>query len=79
MGSAQGAAELEKKMQATSKEHFDLMAQFEQTFKGRRLDRESKDMWAIGAVYQDGQTNELFKAYRLGYAHHKCIANLESA
>jgi hypothetical protein len=66
-------------MQIKSQEHYDLMTSFERTFKGRRFDRESKDIWPIGAVYQDGQVNELFKAYRMGYALHKSIANLESA
>jgi len=51
-----------------TKEHQDLMAQFEREFHGRRLDREDKSFWARGIIYQDGQTNELFLAYRRGYA-----------
>jgi hypothetical protein len=53
-----------------TKEHYDLMAQFErdQAFSHRRLDREDKSFWPKGVIYQDGQTNELFLAYRRGYA-----------
>lgn len=65
-------------MQAHTKEHFELMASFERTFKHQQLQRESKEMWARGAVYAHGVTNELFKAYRMGYAEHKAIANLEA-
>lgn len=55
-------------MTITSKEHYDLMAQFEQEFSHRRTDKEDKARWAKGNVYQDGTTNELFLAYRRGYA-----------
>lgn len=55
-------------MKVTSQEHYDLMTQFESEFRGNRLDREPKDMWPQGVVYQDGAVNELFKAYRRGYA-----------
>jgi hypothetical protein len=60
-----------------SKEHYDLMAQFEKEYKGLRLDREkSKDLWAIGQVYENGQTNELFIAFRNGYSLAKLLGNL---
>lgn len=61
-------SETEEPMQIVSKEHYDLMAQFEREFKGQRLDREDKSMWPRGAVYQSGETNNLFLAYRRGYA-----------
>ncbi|MCP4761949.1 MAG: hypothetical protein GY870_09205 [archaeon] len=51
-----------------SKEHYDLLEDFEKNFKGYRLDRENKDLWKIGQVYQNGDTNTLYKAYQLGYA-----------
>lgn len=51
-----------------SREHYALMEQFERTFKGRRFDREPKESWPRGVVYQDGTVNELFLAYRQGYA-----------
>lgn len=65
-------------MQLTSKEHYELMANFETSFKHHRLDKEPKDLWPRGVVYQDGKVNEIFKAYREGYALHKAIANLEA-
>jgi len=62
-----------------SQEHYELMSNFERDFKGNRLDKESKELWPRGIVYQDGNVNELFKAYRFGYALHKAKANLEAA
>ncbi len=57
-----------------SKEHYELMAQFEKTFSYRRLDKEAKELWAKGVVYQDGQTNELFLAFRQGVAYGQCVS-----
>jgi len=52
-----------------TKEHYDLMAAFEREYKHRRLSRENdKDIWKSGNVYEDGNVNELFLAYRKGYA-----------
>jgi len=52
-----------------TKEHYELMASFEREHKHHRLDREKdKELWKKGAVYQDGRVNELFLAYRKGYA-----------
>ena len=56
-----------------SREHYDLMSVFERQFKHRRQDKESKEMWARGVIYQDGHVNELFLAYRLGFAYGKHI------
>jgi len=52
------------------KEHYDLMAMFEREFNGYgRLDHEKdKTIWAMGNVYEDGHINQLFLAYRKGYA-----------
>ena len=57
-----------------TKEHYDLMAQFEREFKHFRLDKESKEYWPSGNVYQDGQVNNIFLAYRRGYALGKVAA-----
>lgn len=58
-----------------SKEHYDLMAQFEREFKHKRLDREkNKELWAIGHVYENGEVNDLFLAYRLGYTFGQAVA-----
>lgn len=47
-----------------SKEHYDLIAMFESVFTGHRFDKEPKDMWSKGYVYQNGETNNLFLAFR---------------
>ncbi|OZI23720.1 hypothetical protein CAL26_09825 [Bordetella genomosp. 9] len=50
-----------------TKEHYDLMVQFERGLLGR-FDKEAKELWPRGIIYQDGHINELFLAYRRGYA-----------
>lgn len=55
-------------MKLGTQEHYDLMAQFEVQQKGRRLDHELKHFWPQGIVYQDGEVNALFIAFRQGYA-----------
>lgn len=62
-----------------SKEHYELMAQFEKEFSHHRLGRESKEMWKTGAVYQNGMANELFMAYRKGHSYARSVSNLEAA
>lgn len=54
-----------------SKEHHDLMAAFEKEFVGHRMDREDKTLWAKGNIYQNGETNNLFLAFRRGAAYGK--------
>ena len=51
-----------------SKEHYDLIVDFEKGFKGNRLEKEEKTLWVKGNVYQNGETNNLYKAYLLGYS-----------
>lgn len=57
-----------------TQEHYDLIAQFERVFKiGKNYaTKEDKAMWAKGRVFCHDQTNELFLAYRHGYAYGKC-------
>lgn len=55
-------------MQLLAQEHYDLMATFEREFHGLRLDREEKRFWPQGHIYQNSETNNLFLAYRRGYA-----------
>jgi hypothetical protein len=57
-----------------SQTHYDLMKMFEREFAGRRLDKEAKEFWAKGNVYQDGAVNDLFLAYRKGYAFGTAVA-----
>lgn len=60
-------------MMIHTQEHYELMAMFEREYKHRRLDHEAKSLWAQGNVYQDGHVNELFIAYRRGYALAKAV------
>lgn len=61
-------------MKLTSQEHYDLMIMFEKDFAGIRLDREkNKELWKIGQIYESGETNKLFLAYRKGYSFGKFI------
>lgn len=56
-----------------TQEHIDLIAMFEREFTGHRYDKEPKAMWPHGHIYQDGQLNELFLAYRKGYAFGRAV------
>jgi len=55
-------------MQLKSKEHYDLLLHFEKDFKEVRLDKEPKELWEHGTIYEDGMVNKLFDAYRKGYS-----------
>lgn len=63
-------------MELKTQEHQDLIAMFERdpAYKGRRMDKEAKELWARGTIYQDGHLNELFLAYRRGYAFGQMVA-----
>lgn len=61
-----------------TQEHYDLLSQFEREFRGRH-DKEDKSLWRIGQIYQSGEVNALFKAYRQGYSLGKSIAQQEAA
>lgn len=55
-------------MRVGSQDFYDLVSMFDREFRGSRLDKESKNMWPKGYVYQHGEVNNLFLAYRKGYA-----------
>lgn len=55
-----------------TKEHYDLIDQFEREHRGR-FDKEPKELWAGGHIYQDGHLNDLFLAYRRGYSYGKAV------
>ena len=55
-------------MLVKSKEHYDLMSSFERIFCNERLDKEDKKLWAKCNVYQSGEVNKLFLAFRFGYS-----------
>lgn len=56
-------------MTLLGKDHYDMMEFFEKHFVGTRMDREPKELWAKGRVYQNGDTNNLFLAFRHGVAY----------
>jgi hypothetical protein len=58
-------------MTVYDKEHYDLMTMFEKNFRGNDFGREPKELWAKGQLYENGETNALFRAYRDGYAFGK--------
>jgi hypothetical protein len=58
-----------------SKEHYEMIEMFEKVFgKGFRLDKEPKELWAKGNVYQHGDLNNMFLVFRHGYAYGKAMA-----
>lgn len=59
-----------------SKEHYELMEQFERQFHGR-MEKETKSMWPRGNVYQDGHINQAFLGFRSGYAYGKAVERSE--
>lgn len=61
-----------------TQEHYELMAMFEKVAYGR-MDKEAKELWAKGRVYQDGKVNELFLMYRNGYAYGKAVHQSQAA
>lgn len=55
-----------------SKEHYDLIEMFEREYRGEgRFDKEDRALWPKGNVYQSGEINRLFLAYRRGFAYGK--------
>jgi hypothetical protein len=64
---------VEAKMQLITNEHYDLMDAFERIYKTFRLDKENKELWTKGHIYQSGETNDLFLAFRYGASYGKAI------
>ncbi len=60
-------------MSIFSKDHYELMTQFEKDFRHMRLDKEPKELWASKAVYRSGETNNMFLAYRAGVSYGKTL------
>lgn len=57
-------------MELLSKEHAEIMAAFEKFFpqEGRK-DKENKELWKKGIIYQHGGVNKLFLAFRCGVSY----------
>jgi hypothetical protein len=51
-----------------SREHYEMMIEFEKSFPELRLDREPSSEWTRGHIYENGEANLMFKAFSAGYA-----------
>ncbi len=60
-------------MTIQSAEHYEIIKFFDSQFAHLRLDKETKDMWAKGHIYQNGEANNLFLAFRHGVAYGKSV------
>lgn len=61
-----------------TKEFYDLMDMFEKTAKKAvwvkgAFDREDKELFKKQYYYQNGEVNEMFKLFMLGYSYGKAI------
>jgi hypothetical protein len=61
------SATIEAKQFTDTAEFHELRDFFERVYKHHRLDRELKEMNKVKAFYQNGEVNELFKAFMHGY------------
>lgn len=65
-----------------TKEHYDLIEHFERACKSFprrfRMDKEPKEMWPRGRIYQQAELNEHFLAFRSGYALGRVIERDET-
>lgn len=57
-------------MKLLDKEHYEIIAAFEKAFphEGRK-DKEDIAFWKKGRIYQNGEVNKLFLAFRYGVAY----------
>lgn len=55
-------------MKVGTKEFYDILENFEKNFNHMRLDKESKELWCVGQIYQNGETNNAYQAYIKGYS-----------
>ena len=60
-----------EKMNIGSKEHYEILQMFEKNFNNLRLEKEDKCLWKKGIIYQNGETNNLYNAFILGYGFGK--------
>lgn len=59
-----------------TKEFYEIMAQFEKDADTYQMDKEDKAMWSKQIYYCNGETNNMFKIYLLGYQNAKCLARM---
>lgn len=55
-------------MKVGTKEFDEILANFEKNFNYLRLDKESEELWRTGNIYQNGETNNAYRAYIYGYS-----------
>jgi len=60
-------------MQIHTSEHYEMMKEFEKLYYNLRLDKEPKILWKRGRIYQNGETNDKFLAFRAGYSLARCV------
>jgi hypothetical protein len=60
-------------MKVGTKEHYELMEQFERDYPHLRLDRENGSLWTSGMFYENGETNNYFKFYSAGYSFGRSV------
>ena len=60
-------------MKIGTKEHYDMIENFEKNYRHARLDKEDKELWYGGRIYQDGRVNDYFYYFSLGYAMARSI------
>ena len=65
--------------QVHTKEFLELLATFERFKLGGRYDKEPRESWPRGDVYQDGETNQRFRMFHSGYEHGKAVERLQHA
>lgn len=58
-----------------SKEFYEVIEAFEKSpvSKSKRLDKEPKELWKKGQIYQNGEVNDLFKCFQHGYSYAKAV------
>ncbi len=56
-----------------TKEHYDVIDFFDRVNTNLRLDKEPKNLWKKGIIYQDGEVNDLFKQFLAGYNYGKAM------
>ena len=60
-------------MQIGSKEHCEILEAFEKNYPWLRLDKEDRKIWKDGNIYQNGETNNLYKAFISGYSFTRVV------
>ena len=59
-------------MSLFTKEYYEALEMFESQFKFKP-ERESKEMWASGQVFCNGEINRDWKSFEKGYALARCV------